>query len=119
MFRKEEHGCGIIKNTCQECGKTIETYFVHGDTHRPKLMQCNNCDAIYYYDEEFSHYLKPIDEQIDGKVCATCKTNLKDSLVKYKPPKKCKYCGGPLARGVVTKNDYGNFFEIYSDRIRK
>lgn len=119
MFRKEEHGCGVVKNTCQKCGKSFETYFVHGDTHRPRLMQCNNCKSIYYYDEEYAYYIKPLNEQIKGKVCAECKSDLQKSLVKYKPSKKCNLCGGELKRGSVTQHDYREFYEIYSDKIKR
>lgn len=113
-LNKEKKGCGIVISECSECKAIYESYFVEGDTHRPHLMQCTRCKSIYYYDEESSHYLKPLSEQIKKMQCAECGESLIKSLKKYTPVKKCLDCGGTLNRKSVSNHEYREFYEIYS-----
>ena len=115
-FLKEMHGCGVVRSCCEDCNECHESYFVLGDTHRPQLMQCSRCDSIYYYDKEYAHYIRPLERQIEGKLCEACGARLVETLRKYKPSKKCAKCGGKLKRGDVQQQATREFYEIYSDR---
>lgn len=117
-FLKERHGCGVVHSCCEGCGESQESYFVMGDTHRPVLMQCSRCCSIYYYDEEYAHFIRPLAQQIEGKFCEDCGARLTETLRRYKPAKKCSKCGGKLKRVNVQLQANREFYEIYSDRKR-
>jgi len=117
-FERRERGVGVIKKECTGCSTTHETYFLLGDTHRPKLMECSECSELFYYTEDCVNYIRPIEDQIREKRCPTCKASLKNTLVKYRPEKHCSQCGSDKMVVVQESNhEYRMFFDLYSDSI--
>lgn len=108
-------GCGVIHQRCGKCGSSNESFFVEGDSREPRLMQCSNCHTVFYYEEETSYYHKPLNEQLDGKVCPECSVELKDHLKPYKSAKTCSNCDGLLLRESVEPTAYREFYDLYSD----
>lgn len=76
---------------CPDCGKKIPIYFALADFYEPVLKKCKCCDALYWYDEDATYYIRPLEKQLEGKICEKCNTDLKDALVPTHTHIKCDH----------------------------
>ena len=92
LMKQETKRVYLYQTKCFECGKIIPVYCTLADFGDPPIIKkCRYCNTLYWYTPEDDFYIKPIEEQLDGKHCVRCNADLQKSLVPTHEYIKC--CG--------------------------
>lgn len=81
-MKKSKHRVGTRIYQCNEIS-FVKIHFTWSDTVPAKLAFCNNCNELFYYDEDGEKYIAPIQEFIKNLTCPTCGFKLSDTFTNY------------------------------------
>ena len=91
-MKKEIKRVYVYETKCFECTNTIPIYCTLADFGDPPIIKkCKYCSTLYWYSPEDDFYIKPIEQQLEGKSCVQCNADLRESLVSTHKNIKC--CG--------------------------
>lgn len=91
-MKKESKRVYVYETKCFECDKPIPVYCTLADFGDPPIIKkCKYCNTLYWYSPEDDFYIKPIEQQLEGKRCIRCDADLQESLVSTHKQIKC--CG--------------------------
>jgi len=81
-MKKTEIRVKVFQTKCEFCNEVKKVYYTvpeFGDS--PIICKCKNCNVLYWYNPDDTHYQKPLNQQIQNLKCVKCNENLTVTLV--------------------------------------
>ena len=89
-MNKEVKRAYVYEVKCVKCEKNQPVYFTVPDFgDAPIIQKCRFCDTLYWHTPEDEYHIKPLDKQLEGKVCIKCNADLSKALVPAHSHIKC------------------------------